>query len=73
MRRKLVFADNEIVNDLIWRFAGLFGFSCVRPKPLPGPHHSQIQTGCCRNPFSLSLKRFLTNLRLPPGDVKTRL
>jgi len=29
MRRKLVFADNEIVNDLIWRFAGLFGFSCV--------------------------------------------
>ena len=29
--------------------------------------------GRCRNPFSLGLKRFLTNLRLPPGDVKTRL
>ena len=25
----LVFADNEIVNDLIWRFAGLFAFSCL--------------------------------------------
>jgi hypothetical protein len=25
------------------------------------------------NPFSLCLKRFLTNLRLSPGDVKTRL
>jgi len=30
-------------------------------------------TGSCRNPFSLGLKRFLINLRLAPGDVKTRL
>jgi hypothetical protein len=29
-------------------------------------------TGCCPNPFSLGLKRFLINLRLAPGDLKTR-
>jgi len=28
--------------------------------------------GPCRNPFSLGLKRLLINLRLAPGDVKTR-
>ena len=33
----------------------------------------RVSVGCCRNPFSLGLKRFLTNQRLPPGDVKTRL
>jgi len=31
-----------------------------------------ILTGCCRNPFSLGLKRLLINLGLAPGDVKTR-
>ncbi len=30
-------------------------------------------TGCCPNPFSLCLKRFLINLRLAPGAFKTRL
>lgn len=34
MKRKLVFADNEIVNDLIWRFAGLFGYDVI----MPGQH-----------------------------------
>jgi hypothetical protein len=29
--------------------------------------------GCCRNPFSFGLKRFLIHLRLAPGYVKTRL
>jgi hypothetical protein len=29
-------------------------------------------SGCCPNPFSLGLKRFLINLRLAPGDLKTR-
>jgi hypothetical protein len=29
-------------------------------------------TGPCPNPFSLGLTRFLINLRLAPGDVKTR-
>ncbi len=34
-----------------------------------------VYSGCRPNgnPFSLSLKRFLTNLRLSPGDVNTRL
>jgi len=27
-----------------------------------------LQRGCCPNPFSLGLKRFLINLRLAPGD-----
>ena len=31
-----------------------------------------VSTACCPNPFSLGLKRFLTNLRLATGDVKTR-
>jgi len=31
-----------------------------------------LSTGCCPNPFSLGLKRFLINLRLAPGNVKTR-
>jgi hypothetical protein len=32
----------------------------------------RVFTGCCPNPFSLGLKRFLINLRLSPGNVKTR-
>jgi hypothetical protein len=28
--------------------------------------------GCCPNHFSLALKHFLINLRLVPGDSKTR-
>jgi len=31
-----------------------------------------LLTGCCPNPFSLCLKRFLINLRLASGDSKTR-
>ena len=30
---------------------------------------SQFSTGCCPNPFSLCLKRFLINLRLAPGNA----
>jgi len=37
-----------------------------------GAEEVTIETGCCRNPFSLSLKHFLINLGLAPGDVKTR-
>jgi hypothetical protein len=33
----------------------------------------ELAADCCPNPFSLGLKRFLINLRLAPGDVKTRL
>ena len=33
---------------------------------------SNLSTGCCPNPFSLVWKRFLINLRLAPGDFKTR-
>jgi hypothetical protein len=31
---------------------------------------SPILTGCCQNPFSFSLKRFLINQRLAPGDAR---
>ena len=33
---------------------------------------TNMLTGCCPNPFSLVWKRFLINLRLAPGDFKTR-
>jgi hypothetical protein len=42
-------------------------------RPLEVDQKGCLITGCCRNPFSLTLKRFLTNLSPPPGDVKTRL
>jgi len=59
---------------------------CQRKKPaIPKPEQSNwenresalsevrgLSTGCCRNPFSLSLKRFLINLRLALGDVKSQ-
>jgi hypothetical protein len=34
--------------------------------------HVRNLTGCCPNHFSLALKHFLINLRLVPGDPKTR-
>jgi hypothetical protein len=33
---------------------------------------NQVKTGCCPNPFSPVLKHFLINLRLAPGNAKTR-
>jgi hypothetical protein len=56
---------NALIDEMHLEFisAGYIDhIQCFTGQPL---------NGCCPNPFSLVLKRFLINLRLASGDVKT--
>jgi len=49
----------------------------IKLQKIKAARTSQIErrcnlTACCSNHFSMALKRFLINLRLAPGDSKTR-